>query len=306
MTTDPWHTTQPSWHLPSRFNPTEYGSGPKGGQFAKRGDGRLPTGLTSADIIARGRQFDAVLRDHPDTLRAKTKAKNAGEVRSNAWAAWTEAATDALVAQRAEALSAIHRSESEARKRLATVRGGVLADALAKVRAVGQSATVKATPGAEDCAAVLRTQVLRLPADWVRAVNVADVVVDSGARDAWNPSRSVITLTRSGAAMHEYGHAVETHVPEVRAAVHRYFKERVAGQTFGQVSFEEGAVGYPSAFPTNPYLGRLHKVPGTKDDLRATELLAMGLEDAFAGRDGFWADADAEFRHFILGVLVTL
>jgi DNA topoisomerase-1 len=140
-----------------------------------------------------------------------------------------------------------------------------------------------------------------LPKSWIENVDRDGDGIEikhSSGRGGWNGHFGKITAGTRGVAMHELGHAVEEHNPELGGVIREFFRERTAGHELESISsWLPSEKGFVNAFPER-YTGRVYNDGNT-------EVLSMGLETLFYPpdhREPIW-DKDPEYRNFILGLL---
>jgi hypothetical protein len=138
-----------------------------------------------------------------------------------------------------------------------------------------------------------------LPNDWTDRVEEVEVRHYTG-RAFYRTGTISVKHHASSTALHELGHAVEARHPRLNALCREFLLKRGVGPPRRLGShYDDDEVGWPDAFPNDPYIGKLY-------NHGSTEVLTMGLEGAFFNKYDFWTDKDAEYRDFILGLLLEV
>ncbi|EJL45703.1 phage putative head morphogenesis protein, SPP1 gp7 family [Brevibacillus sp. CF112] len=150
-----------------------------------------------------------------------------------------------------------------------------------------------------------------LPTEWVEASLAHPMEgkkVKRGYYSGYASGKGIMALSDEGGntgmkrvAIHELGHRMEHLRPEIRKLEYQFYQRRTAGE---QLQWLGGnyAKSEKARFDNfqHKYMGKDY---GNRDD-SYYELLSMGMESLFWGRNDVDLTADVDYYNFILGVLI--
>jgi hypothetical protein len=115
----------------------------------------------------------------------------------------------------------------------------------------------------------------------------------------------VYTRTGKSAVIHELGHALELHNPEINRRALEFLAERTAGEQAEWLGdeYNQAEVTRRDKF-LNPYMGKEYAPMTTIDgrEFHGTEIISMGLEQLYVNPTGF-AAADPGYFDFMMSIL---